>query len=227
MRRVINTAFIWIVYRMPMRRLIIAVVWCGIATSANAAQLQLDLKGPDGRPVADAVVSFTPAAGVSGAVKLDTPREMAQQHITFVPHVLLVPVGAVVSFPNLDRVRHHVYSFSPAKRFELKLYGQEQARTVLFDKAGVVALGCNIHDKMSAYIVVVDTPYAAQSDANGRATLKTVPDGPGVLTIWSERLKTPDNQIVQRVALQGQRQETQVLDVRPPVAAMAMPMGSN
>jgi plastocyanin len=212
-----------------MRSVFMAVVGFGIATSANAAQLQLDLKGPDGRPVADAVVSFMPAAGVAGAVKLETPREMAQEHITFVPHVLLVPVGAVVSFPNRDRVRHHVYSFSPAKRFELKLYGQEQARTVEFDKTGVVALGCNIHDKMSAYIVVVDTPYAAQSDAGGRVVLKNVPDGAGVLTIWSERLKAPDNQIVQHLTLQGQRQVAQVLDVRPPApaAAMTMPMGAN
>jgi plastocyanin len=204
----------------------LAAVGLGIATSASAAQLQLDLKSADGRPIVDAVASFMPAAGVSGAVKLDTPREMAQQHITFVPHVLLVPVGAVVSFPNRDRVRHHVYSFSPAKRFELKLYGQEQSRTVQFDKAGVVALGCNIHDKMSGYIVVVDTPYAAQSDAAGRVTLTNVPDGAGVLTIWAEGLKAPDNQLVQRITLQGQRATTQVLDVRaPPPAAMTMPMG--
>jgi len=207
---------------------LLAAVGLGIATCASAAQLQLDLKSPDGRPIVDAVASFMPAAGVSGAVKLDTPREMAQQHITFVPHVLLVPVGAVVSFPNRDRVRHHVYSFSPAKRFELKLYGQEQSRTVQFDKAGVVALGCNIHDKMSGYIVVVDTPYAAQSDAAGRVTLTNVPDGAGVLTIWAEGLKAPDNQLVQRITLQGQRATTQVLDVRaPPPAAMTMPMGGD
>jgi plastocyanin len=207
-----------------MRLHIVAAVWLGVATSANAAELQLDLKSPEGRPVVDAVVSFMPASGISGAVKLDTPREMAQQHITFVPHVLLVPVGAEVSFPNRDRVRHHVYSFSAAKRFELKLYSQEQTRTVQFDKAGVVALGCNIHDKMSGYIIVVDTPYAAQSDAGGRVTLKNVPDGPGILTIWAEGLKAPDNRLVQAMTLQGQRQASQVLDVRasPP---MAMPMG--
>jgi plastocyanin len=201
-----------------------AAVWFGVVTSASAAQLQLALKSPDGRPVADAVVSFMPASGVTGAVKLDTPREMAQQHITFVPHVLLVPVGATVSFPNRDNVRHHVYSFSPAKRFELKLYGQEQTRTIQFDKAGIVALGCNIHDKMSAYIIVVDTPYAAQSDADGLATLKDVPDGPGVLTIWSERLKAPDNRLVQHLTVQGQSQQSQVLDVRAPIAR-SMSMG--
>jgi len=208
-----------------MRLDIVVAVLLGLATSANAAQLQLDLKAPDGRPISDAVVSYMPASGVSEAIKLDTPREMAQQHTTFVPHVLLVPVGAVVSFPNRDRVRHHVYSFSPAKRFELKLYGQEQSRTVQFDKPGVVALGCNIHDKMSAYIVVVDTPYAAQSDGGGHATLMNVPDGPGVLTIWAEGLKAPDNHLVQRISLQGRRDMIQVLDVRPPPTAMTMPMG--
>jgi plastocyanin len=209
-----------------MRVDIVAAVALGFATSANAAQLQLALKTPDGRPVADAVVSFMPASGISGPVKLDTPLEMAQQHTTFVPHVLLVPVGAVVSFPNRDRVRHHVYSFSPAKRFELKLYGQEQSRTVQFDKPGVVALGCNIHDKMSAYIIVVDTPYAAQSDAGGRVTLNAVPDGPGVLTIWAEGLKAPDSRLVQRITLQGQREWTQVLDVRALTPlTMTMPMG--
>jgi len=207
-----------------MRLVIAAASWIGFAASANAAQLQLNLKSSDGRPVADAVVSFMPASGVSGAVKLDTPREMAQQHITFVPHVLLVPVGAEVTFPNRDKVRHHVYSFSAAKRFELKLYSQEQTRTVQFDKAGVVALGCNIHDKMSGYIIVVDTPYAAQSDAGGGVTLKNVPDGPGVLTIWAEGLKAPDNQLVQRITLQGQRQDTQVLDFRA-LAPMKMPTG--
>jgi plastocyanin len=165
-----------------------------------------------------------PAAGVAGQVKLDTPREMAQEHITFVPHVLLVPVGAVVSFPNRDRVRHHVYSFSAAKRFELKLYGQEQSRTVVFDKPGVVALGCNIHDKMSAYVVVVDTSFAAQSDQGGRVVLKNVPDGPGVLTIWAEGLKAPDNRLIQRLTLQGQIARTQVLDVR---ALAPMPMGGH
>jgi len=209
-----------------MRLDIVAAIWLGIATSASAAQLQIDLKSPDGRPVVDAVVSFMPASGISGPVKLDTPREMAQQHITFVPHVLLVPVGAVVSFPNKDSVRHHVYSFSPAKRFELKLYGQEQSRTVQFDTAGVVALGCNIHDKMSAYVIVVDTPYAAQSDASGRVSLKNVPDGPGVLTIWAEGLKAPENRLVQHVTLQGLRATTQVLDVRAsPAMSMTMPMG--
>mgnify|MGYP001117492615 CR=1 FL=1 len=87
------------------------------------------------------------------------------------PYVLLVPKGATVAFPNLDRVRHHVYSFSKAKRFELKLYGQEENRTVTFDQAGTVAVGCNIHDQMSAFVKVVGTPYAERTDANGRVVI--------------------------------------------------------
>ena len=83
---------------------------------------------------------------------------LRQRQHQFHPFVLVVPVGANVSFPNFDPTRHHVYSFSPAKRFELKLFARDQSRSVRFDKPGVVALGCNIHDQMSAFIDVVDTP---------------------------------------------------------------------
>ena len=83
---------------------------------------------------------------------------MAQENISFSPHVLIVPVGATVAFPNHDRVRHHVYSVSKPKKFDIKLYGRDETRTEAFDKPGVVALGCNIHDQMSGFIIVVDTP---------------------------------------------------------------------
>ena len=79
---------------------------------------------------------------------------VSQQNLQFHPFLTIVPVGADVSFPNLDPTKHHVYSFSPAKKFELKLFAKDQSRTVHFDKPGVVALGCNIHDQMSAFIVV-------------------------------------------------------------------------
>jgi plastocyanin len=96
--------------------------------------------------------------------------EMAQQKKQFVPEVLVVPVGSEVRFPNHDTVRHHVYSFSPAKKFELKLYTGTPANPVLFDRPGVVVLGCNIHDQMVGWILVVDTPYYAQTlAATGKA----------------------------------------------------------
>jgi hypothetical protein len=94
-----------------------------------------------------------------------------------------------VGFPNKDKVRHHVYSFSSAKTFELKLYGQQEERTVTFDKAGVVALGCNIHDSMIGYIYVADTPFAAKTNAAGEAMIRGLPAGAGTLTVWHPDMK--------------------------------------
>lgn len=132
-----------------------------------------------------------PVGGVpAGAMRASGPLVMAQQDISFQPYVLVVPVGATVSFPNRDKVRHHVYSFSPAKRFELKLYGREEARTVTFDKPGPVSLGCNIHDQMIAYVYVSDTPYAAKSGADGTAVVKNAPAGAATLVVWHPDLKS-------------------------------------
>src|ERR1700761_4299155 len=116
------------------------------ATGASAADLTVQVKTTAGAPVADAVVMVYPAAGGSAPVHSDATYRMAQQNLMFDPFVLVVPVGSTVAFPNMDKVRHHVYSFSPAHPFELKLYGRDETRTVRFDKAGTVALGCNIPD---------------------------------------------------------------------------------
>ena len=142
----------------------------------------MSVRTPHGGPVADAVVSVD--APYSGPIKFAWPYRMAQQNIRFDPFVLVVPVGADVAFPNLDKVRHHVYSFSPAKTFELKLYGHDETRVVHFDKPGIVQLGCNIHDSMIAFIVVVDTPYAAKTDAQGMAVIHGVPAGAQPVKVW-------------------------------------------
>jgi hypothetical protein len=114
--------------------------------------------------------------------------DMAQQNKRFVPDVLLVTRGTPVVFPNRDTVRHHVYSFSPTKRFELKLYVGTPAQPVVFDQPGVAVLGCNIHDQMIAWVVVVDTPYRAQADADGRVVLDNVPPDAYQLRLWHQRL---------------------------------------
>jgi hypothetical protein len=95
-----------------------------------------------------------------------------------------------VGFPNKDKVRHHVYSFSAAKKFELPLYGQQEERTVTFEKTGVVALGCNIHDVMIGYIYVADTPFAAKTDASGAVVLRGLPGGTGTLSVWHPDMKS-------------------------------------
>ncbi len=199
-----------------MRTLLIVVLTIVLPAVAQAAQLSLMLRTVSGRPIEDAVVTFKPAQDTGRApIRQQGPYVMAQHNIAFEPHVLIVPVGADVAFPNRDKVRHHVYSFSAPKRFELKLYGREEARTQRFDKPGVVALGCNIHDRMSGYIVVVDTPYAAKSDAAGRAVLSGAPDGAGVLTVWQSELKAPGGAVSRSLRLAGDTQQTMTLDLRP------------
>ena len=178
---------------------VIALLGLGlIATAASAGNVEVQVRGPGGAPLADAVVTLV-GPRVSAPIRFPWPYVVKQQNISFQPHVLIVPVGASVTFPNMDNVRHHVYSFSKPKKFELKLYGHEEARTVVFDKPGVVAIGCNIHDQMSGFIVVVDTPYAAKTDANGRATIPDVPAGSATLAVWSAGLRAPGNQIAQQL----------------------------
>jgi plastocyanin len=187
-----------------------------IAGSAAAADLTVTVRGDDGAPLADAVVMVHPAggAGPASAIHYAWPTTMVQQNIAFNPYVLIVPVGATVGFPNKDKVRHHVYSFSAAKKFELKLYGQQEERTVTFDKTGVVALGCNIHDVMIGYIYVADTPFAAKTDASGTVVLHGLPGGAGTLSVWHPDMKANKAAIDKPLAA-GATTVPVSLDLRP------------
>lgn len=170
---------------MTLRLLPLSALALAFAAPVHAASLVVDLRDASGAPLADAVVSVH-------ATGRATPRpsgfpwgaQIVQQNIQFQPRVLIVATGAAVAFPNHDAVRHHVYSFSKPKRFELKLYGRETARTVTFDKSGTVALGCNIHDAMQGFIRVVDTAWANKSNASGRVVIEGVSPGAAVLTVW-------------------------------------------
>lgn len=181
---------------------LVAILWVLLAPVRSwAGDVLVSVRTPQGKPIADAVVTI--AAPHAGALRFAWPYRMAQQNMQFDPFVLIVPVGADVAFPNLDQVRHHVYSFSPAKTFELKLYGHDETRIVHFDKPGVVALGCNIHDNMIAYIVVVDTPYAAKTDATGQAVIHGAPAGAQTVRLWHPYLRAPGNQLAAAVAVGG------------------------
>lgn len=173
------------------------------ASASQAADLSVQVRNSAGRPVSDAVVTLYPASGGApvSAASFEWPMRMVQQHLQFSPFVLIVPEGASVAFPNLDNVRHHVYSFSPAHPFELKLYGHDETRTVRFDRPGAIALGCNIHDQMIAFIKVVDTPYAAKTDANGVAVIHDAPPGAAAMHVWHPYMKTPGNELVRPVNL--------------------------
>lgn len=155
---------------------------------AHAGTLLVDVSDATGKPLADAVV-FLDSADARKHVKPLTGIEMAQEKRQFVPGLLVLPVGTEVLFPNRDSVRHHVYSFSQTKKFELKLYSGTPSNPVLFDKPGVVALGCNIHDQMVGWILVVDTPYYGRtSTTSGKVQLDNVLPGAYTLRTWHIRL---------------------------------------
>jgi plastocyanin len=205
---------------MPcMRSLFLFAAWflaLGAAPPpAPAPGLTVYVRGAGNAPIRDAVVTVhligraTPAPAVGRGYRVD------QKDIQFQPFVLVVPRGAEVAFPNSDSVRHHVYSFSQAKRFELKLYAREQARAVRFDQAGVVALGCNIHDQMTAFIAVVDTAYAVKTDGTGNAVFANLPTGPISIEIWHPYLRAPGNRVTRTVTLgAGGTAETIALSLR-------------
>jgi hypothetical protein len=130
-----------------------------------------------------------------------------------------VPVGAKVSFPNLDSSRHHVYSFSPAKKFELKLFARDQSRSVVVDKPGVVALGCNIHDGMTAFIVVTDSRWTAKTGPNGIVQFADAPNSPGRVTVWHPYLRAKAN-IVEQTLSAGNRSATFTVALRSPPMAL-------
>lgn len=162
---------------------------CILAGTANAwaGSVQVQVNAPNGKPLADAVVFLDSPAAKAQARPL-VGAEIAQASRQFVPLVSVVTAGTQVLFPNHDTVRHHVYSFSPAKTFELKLYSGKPANPVLFDRPGVVILGCNIHDNMAAWVLVVETPYFGKTDADGRLSVNAVPAGNYQLRAWHNSL---------------------------------------
>lgn len=158
--------------------LLLAIAW-GDAVAAGVIARVADSAGA---PVIEAVVYLLP----TGTKPSETPHPgiVDQVNKEFLPLVVPVQLGAAVSFPNKDNIRHHVYSFSPAKVFQLKLYSGTPSKPVVFDKLGSVVLGCNIHDWMVGYIYVVDTPYFAKTDRTGAARLDGLPAGDYELRIW-------------------------------------------
>lgn len=152
------------------------------AGSAQAAPLTVTVTDAAGVPQADAVVSVE-VKGTKATAAPGTQAELGQRGRNFTPRVLAIQSGTAVNFPNFDTVRHHVYSFSQAKPFEIKLYSGTPAAPVVFDKAGTAVLGCNIHDRMTAFVHVVNTPHFARTQVDGIAMLD-VPAGEHTLQVW-------------------------------------------
>ena len=203
------------------RNLILVLALAGAACPVAAAPLSVRVIDASGRPVRDAVVTLYPQAGAAREARPGGRFVIAQQNLQFHPFLTIVPVGSDVSFPNLDPTKHHVYSFSAAKRFELKLFAKDQSRTVHFDKAGVVALGCNIHDQMSAFIIVTNSAWTARTNAQGLVTFSDAPGVPGRLTLWHPYLRVAGGEVQQTIAANQHSASFQVR-LRPPPTMMPM-----
>ncbi|MBI3450597.1 MAG: hypothetical protein HY049_17005 [Acidobacteria bacterium] len=172
----------------------IAILCAAVAAAAGApraASLDVTVRDAAGAPVEDAVIVAIPASPAPKP-KGDRPPEVIDQiDKEFVPALKVVQVGASVIFPNKDNIRHHVYSFSPAKKFELPLYKGVPAQPVVFDRAGLVILGCNIHDWMIGYVYVVDSPWFSKTGRDGSARLVDLPAGEYDVEAFHPRAKDP------------------------------------
>ncbi|MCV6604262.1 MAG: methylamine utilization protein [Porticoccaceae bacterium] len=171
--------------------------WCGyllllFCCAANGSDLTIKITDRHGTAVHldQAVVYATPETPLA-ATTPDSQTTIVQRDLQFDPYISVIQRNTQVIFPNRDNTSHHVYSFSSAKSFELPLYKKQQPGPVLFDQAGVVVLGCNIHDWMLAYLLVVDTPFFSQLDKH-QQQLTGLPAGKYQLHLWHPRLHKDD-----------------------------------
>jgi len=171
-----------------------------LCVQTQAATLTIGVKDGNGKVVTDAVVYAQPLNSMpvtgTGEVRIE------QKDKEFHPFINVIPAGTAALFPNRDGIGHHVYSFSPAKTFQLPLSEQETTDSVLFDTPGVVTVGCNIHDWMAAYIYVVNTPFYGVSGDDGIAIIREVPPGNYTLHVWHPGIKTGTD-LEQQLTLDG------------------------
>jgi plastocyanin len=204
----------------------VACITCLAVFPVMAASLTVNVNDLAGLPLRDAVVSVVAKTGTR--VPAHPPRATAieQKDREFIPYVTVMQTGTQVTFPNRDALLHHVYSFSPAKSFEIKLYSGESPRGVLFDKAGIVTLGCNIHDWMLGYIQVVDTPYFAKTGADGRVVIADMVAGEFEVAVWHPGQRAPA--VAKNLKIESRETAAMVLalDAAPPKKRFKPPLDS-
>ncbi len=187
---------------------LLIVVCMFFAPAIADASIDVLVLDRNGKPIPDVAVYAKPASTETVARSTGIVAVMDQVDKRFVPHLLVVQVGTLVEFPNSDPVAHHVYSFSRPNQFNLPLYKGEIQPSVRFTQEGIVTLGCNIHDNMLGYILVVDTPLYAKTDADGRAVLETGLTDELEVRIWSPRIRDTIDSLVEIVASEGDQQLT-------------------
>jgi plastocyanin len=174
--------------------------------------------------VADAAVYATASAAVMDARRPAKLAEIQQIDREFVPYVTVIQVGTTVTFPNRDPILHHVYSFSPPKSFEIKLYKGGSPSEVLFDKPGVVTLGCNIHDWMIGYVLVVPTPHFGKTDKTGIVRLRDLPAGSYDVHAWHPQERAATASVAVALEPGAARSVTFAIDVVPRKAKYKPPL---
>lgn len=176
--------------------LVFALISSSALTGLTAASLDVTAQDQNGKTVSELVVSLTPLD--AELPPLPTPGSLSatveQKNEEFDPYVIAVRTGTEVMFPNLDDVQHHVYSLSRPAKFDIPLHGGNKSESVVLDQAGLVPVGCNIHDWMLSYVVVIDSPWFTQTSANGVAALSDLPSGRYKLEAWHPRLRKPHEQ---------------------------------
>ncbi|CAM4290479.1 methylamine utilization protein [Pseudoalteromonas byunsanensis] len=185
-------------------------IWLGFICFSSQA-LDVRISDERGNAIVGAAVWLTGSKWQATELQENKVYSMGQQDRAFVPHTLIVPSGTLVEFPNFDSILHHVYSFSKAKSFELKLYRDKPLAPVSFSQPGVVELGCNIHDWMLGYILVVNSGVYGVSDEQGivQLTLDSSQLGNAQLNVWHERFENLDSPESKSITI---TQTTQVVD---------------
>lgn len=208
-----------------LRRAIATCITFGVLTASlpcPAAGVLISVIDRDGHGVGDAVVTAMPTAPLSTPAEAK-PAVMDQRNRTFVPRVLVVSVGTKVEFPNNDSVSHQVYSFSPAKRFQLPLYKGEVHPPITFDQSGLVVLGCNIHDSMVGYIYVTPAPYFGTTGADGSLNLESMPKGVYQIVIWSPYIADAPTSLNRTVQIDGNQSAAVRVQLTEPLRARPEP----
>jgi plastocyanin len=176
-------------------------------TTAWGAGVSVTVTDINARPIEDVVVVFEAGAAAdhAGAAPKSTAAAphvtIDQRNMRFVPEISVVRSGTAIDFPNSDQIRHQVYSFSPAKNFKLALYAGHVYPPLVFDKSGLVTLGCNIHDSMIGFVYVTDSPWFGKTDANGRVELAALPPGDYRAVLWHPRFAETEPQIERAITI--------------------------
>lgn len=186
---------------MSLRSIWIALGLALLPYISQAESFTIQVLSAESKPVEHAVAALVPIdKSLIPSPQFAEPAVMDQVDRQFTPYVLAIQSGQKVNFPNSDSIKHHVYSFSEAKSFQLRLYKDKPPEPIAFEKPGVVALGCNIHDWMIGYIYVADSPWFSISGSDGKASIE-VPKGEYQLTVWHPLMKEADLSRTQNITI--------------------------